>query len=432
MIEEEFGEELGKEVRSKLQGDDDEHSEDEEPAPPPTRPKRQQLSLAHVKTLKMTDDILFAKFSPDGKFLALALLDSTVKIFFSDSLKFFLSLYGHKLPVLSLDISSDSKLIITVSADKNVKIWGLDFGDCHRSLFAHSESIMSCGFEAGYQGGGLLGGREGSSHHFWTASKDGLLKHWDGDRFELIQTLEGHHGEIWSLTAGNTGKLCVTAGADKSIRVWEKTDEPLFLEEEREKEMEKNFESADNNGRTLETRAVGSLANGATSSNQEAVEELGQESLQVTKSTTETLMSGEKLLEALDLGDLDLKSQALPSGQRPNRSPILMAAFGPSEENPMAEKYVLKVVEKIPSAQLEDSLLVLPFDRIVSLIKYLDVWTKRVSEECKFKSLATRGLVAHLLLFFSFLSRIGTLLWSVGFYSSSSEFIILKSSPTES
>ena len=34
-----------------------------------------------------------------GRLLAVALLDCTVKVFFLDSLKFFLSLYGHKLPV---------------------------------------------------------------------------------------------------------------------------------------------------------------------------------------------------------------------------------------------------------------------------------------------------------------------------------------------
>ena len=45
----------------------------------------------------MTDDVLAVKYSPDGRFLAVALLDSTVKIFFSDTLKFFLSLYGHKV-----------------------------------------------------------------------------------------------------------------------------------------------------------------------------------------------------------------------------------------------------------------------------------------------------------------------------------------------
>ena len=32
--------------------------------------------------------------------------------------------------------------MVTGSADKNIKIWGLDFGDCHRSIFAHDDSIM--------------------------------------------------------------------------------------------------------------------------------------------------------------------------------------------------------------------------------------------------------------------------------------------------
>ena len=40
-----------------------------------------------------------------------------------------------------MDISSDSSLIVTGSADKNVKLWGLDFGDCHKSMFAHDDSV---------------------------------------------------------------------------------------------------------------------------------------------------------------------------------------------------------------------------------------------------------------------------------------------------
>ena len=63
-------------------------------------------------------------------------------MFFADTFKFFLSLYGHKLPVLALDVSSDGTLLASGSADKNLKIWGLDFGDCHRSLFAHDDSVM--------------------------------------------------------------------------------------------------------------------------------------------------------------------------------------------------------------------------------------------------------------------------------------------------
>lgn len=59
-----------------------------------------------------------------------------------DTFKFFLTLYGHKLPVLCMDISSDGDLIVTGSADKNLKIWGLDFGDCHKSIFAHADRYI--------------------------------------------------------------------------------------------------------------------------------------------------------------------------------------------------------------------------------------------------------------------------------------------------
>ena len=60
---------------------------------------------------------------------------------------------------------------------QNVKLWGLDFGDCHKSLFAHSDSVMAVKFLP-------------KTHYFFTAGKDGVVKYWDGDRFSLILELE--------------------------------------------------------------------------------------------------------------------------------------------------------------------------------------------------------------------------------------------------
>lgn len=80
-----------------------------------------------------------------------------------------------------MDISSDSKLLVSCSADKNVKIWGLDFGDCHRSIFAHDESVMQVAFEK-------HDSREMDakpSHYFWTVGKDKMLKYWDGDKVRV-------------------------------------------------------------------------------------------------------------------------------------------------------------------------------------------------------------------------------------------------------
>lgn len=72
---------------------------------------------------------------------------------------------------------------MTGSADKNIKIWGLDFGDCHRSLHAHADSVMAAAFVPG-------------THYLFTAGKDRLVKYWDADKFEHLLTLQGHCAEV--------------------------------------------------------------------------------------------------------------------------------------------------------------------------------------------------------------------------------------------
>jgi U3 small nucleolar RNA-associated protein 12 len=64
-----------------------------------------------MRTLKMTDDVLSVRFSPNAKLVAVSLLDLTVKVFYQDTLKFFLSLYGHKVRSQSLFLKSDLMVI---------------------------------------------------------------------------------------------------------------------------------------------------------------------------------------------------------------------------------------------------------------------------------------------------------------------------------
>lgn len=321
---------------------------------PGTKRTTPRLKLVHTRTLKVTDDILSLRFSPDSRLLAVALLDNTVKVFFVDSLKLFLNLYGHKLPVLNMDISYDSKLIVTSSADKNVRLWGLDFGDCHRAFFAHQDSIMQVSF--------IPHNQDGNGHHFFSASKDRLVKYWDGDKFEQIQKLEGHHGEIWALAVSRTGEFLVSASHDKSIRLWKQTDEQIFLEEEREKELEELYES------TLTTTLE--QDDDPTGEDQSEVVPAG-------KQTIETLMAGEKIAEALDLGIADLAlmrewksaKATQPNIAPPPRNPVYLA-FG----NIPADEHVLGVVQKIQAPALQDALLVLPFEKVPAFLTFLDIW----------------------------------------------------------
>lgn len=342
----------------------------------PELPKLPKMTLKNTHKLEFNDDVLAVKLSPDMRFVAASLLDSTVKVYYRDTLKFYLNLYGHQLPVLSIDISHDSKLIVTSSADKNVKIWGLDFGDCHKSIFAHEDSVLRVVFEPG-------------THNFLSASKDGLVKYWDGVKFAQIQRLDGHHSEVWALAIASDGAFAVSASHDKTVRIWEMTDEPLFIEEERENEMEHQYE--ENLIESLE-RDDNDMA--ATHENEDEDGENDQGiGGSVSKHSVESLKAGERLFETLDICTTDLE-------EHPSPRHVILAAL-----NISAERYLMDVLAKIKTPIVEDALLTFPLDRIVKLLKFVVIWLEKkwnIQLVCRvlFFSLRTfhRQLVANKML----------------------------------
>ncbi|KAL0963596.1 hypothetical protein UPYG_G00308390 [Umbra pygmaea] len=312
---------------------------------------KKRLTVNHIRTLQLDEDVLCVKYSPDQRLLAASLLDCTVKVFYTDTLKFFLSLYGHKLPVLCMDISHDSALIATGSADRNVKIWGLDFGDCHRSMFAHDDSVMFLQFVP-------------KTHLFFTAGKDKKIKQWDADKFVHVQTLEGHHREVWCLAISPNGDHIVSSSHDKSIRLWERTREAIILEEEKEMEREAEFE--EDMAKGDEPVVPGELTD--------------TEAAPAARKTVETVKAAERIMEALELYTAESRKMeehqiaCKSAGKQfppPKPNPILVA-FG----NVSPSRYVLDVIKKVRSSELEVSLLVLPFSYLPDLLALFNSYVK--------------------------------------------------------
>ncbi|KAJ6331283.1 hypothetical protein OIU76_009791 [Salix suchowensis] len=298
------------------------------------------LVLSNARTMKMNDDVLVVAVSPDAKYIAVALLDCTVKVFFLDSFKFFLSLYGHKLPVLCMDVSSDGDLIVTGSADKNLKIWGLDFGNCHKSLFAHADSVMAVQFVR-------------NTHYMFSVGKDRLVKYWDADKFELLLTLEGHHADVWGLADPMIDHYAVGIVLRS----------PFFIEEEKEKRLEEMFEADIENA--FENKHVP----------REELPEEGAVAL-AGKKTQETLTATDLIIDALDVAEVELQRIAehqVSGGEhhgnvteyQPN---VVMLGLSPSN-------YVLRAFTNIHTNDLEQALLALPFSDGLKLLSYFKDWT---------------------------------------------------------
>lgn len=350
---------------------------------PGTRRTTQRLKLTQTRELKLSDEILSVGFSPDQRLLAASTLDNTVKVFFADSLKLFLTLYGHKLPVLDLSISSDSKLIATCSADKNIRIWGLDFGDCHKAFFAHQDSVMGVRFIPHPVD-------RDERHILLSCSKDGAVKSWDGEKFAQIQRLDGHRGEVWAMAVGRTGETVVTAGHDKAVRVWTVGDDLVFLDEERERELEQVYEATLAQGldRDEEARRRGDTADDADAADDSGPAAAG-------KQTVATLTHGEKLLEALEQAAEDQalqRAHALdPRLPPPQRNPIFLALGDLS-----AEQHVLRALQRIPSPALHDALLVLPLAALPALFAFLAAFLRRRAQPALAWRVAYFLLQAHM------------------------------------
>lgn len=307
-----------------------------------------QLTLLHSKTLKMSEDVTCVRCSSDQRLLAVALLDNTVKIFFADTLKFFLSLYGHKLPVLSMDISTDGSLIVTASADRNLKVWGLDFGDCHRSIFAHEDSIMGVQFVP-------------KTHMAFSCGKDGRVKHWDLDSFEHVATLSGgpQNTEVWAVAVAPNAAYVVASAHDRSLRIWEKTSETLVLEEEKETAREKEYEEE-----ALAHQEATPVAGEAS----------GGEVALAGKKTLETVRSTERIMEAIDVyrtESVKLAEHAAACKSGVKVAPLVPHPLLQAYDASSPERFVLLILRKVPSSELEEALLTLPFSYVTDLLELL-------------------------------------------------------------
>ena len=104
----------------------------------------------------------------------------------------------------------------------------------------------------------------------------------------------------------------------------------------------------------------------------------------MSKQTTETLMAGERICEALELADREIETHLVYQKAKDGLSEDQFAAIQPRDpllvaQNLEPEAWVLKTVEGVQSAALHDALLVLPFGKVMSLMVYLNLWAQRVS-----------------------------------------------------
>ena len=131
------------------------------------------------------------------------------------------------------------------------------------------------------------------------------------------------------------------------------------MEEEREKELEELY---DQNMKIDQKNSTGLSATART--------------------TIESLKNCDKVIDAIEMGNAEDEiwkeyNECISKGLSMNQPPINPYLQRSNKDNITPGEYILDIFEKIPPADLEAVLLVLPFKIVLSLLKYLDEWFQK-------------------------------------------------------
>ena len=154
-------------------------------------------------------------FSPDRKYLVTGNGARLVQVWDANNGRPIRTLGTHKGVVRGVVFSPDRKHLASVSSDGEVKLW-----DATR-LGEQEKPQEPLTFPAHSPGACLNVAFSPDGKRLATGGKEYTVKIWDIETGDLLQTLRGHSGDVYTVAFSPDGKWVASAGEDSTVKVWD-------------------------------------------------------------------------------------------------------------------------------------------------------------------------------------------------------------------
>ena len=219
------------------------------------KPSVADQSLLTAQTVKQTSDhtneIRTVAYSPDGKQIASASFDGSIRITDAATGDSIQKLIGHRERVLAAEFSPDGKTVVSSSTDGTIRVWDLADGKS-KTIYSYKKGWALCAayapdgktlvtgdtdnrvvlwdMPAGKPRGAVRSGHTESvyavaftpdSKHVISGSKDHSVRVLDVTTNKVIHQLDGHTDTVLAVAVSPDGKTLATSGADKKLLLWD-------------------------------------------------------------------------------------------------------------------------------------------------------------------------------------------------------------------